>query len=116
MKHKLYYFWLLITFRVGPVMFVSPGIERYFARCTNCGRVFMHYWGCVTAADRENGRQVGCKCGGMKMRIMRLPVAQQAWFLLTRLVWRKWIRRERYWDPRMPAMTNAPQVKNKGVA
>lgn len=83
------------------VIFTEPNLERYFARCTSCGRVFHHYWGCVTAADREKGRRVGCPCGGTKMRLCNIPVWQQAWFVCSRYVWRKLIRREVYWDPRL---------------
>lgn len=101
MTSKLRHLWLLLTFRTGPVLFQSPNTERYFARCTGCGRVFMHYWACVTAADRQQGRRVGCPCGCMKMRITNIPVWQQAWFLFSRYLWRKLIWRERFWDPRL---------------
>lgn len=83
------------------VLFSSPGVHRYFARCTTCGRVFMHYWGCVTAAHRAQGRQVGCVCGASEMKVCLLPVWQQAWFLLSRFVWRKIVKQEVYWDPRV---------------
>lgn len=83
------------------VLFSVPNINRYFARCTTCGRVFMHYWGIVTAADRAKGRQVGCVCGASEMKVCKLPVWQQAWFLLSRYIWRKLVRREVYWDPRV---------------
>jgi hypothetical protein len=89
------------------VLFASEGGNRYFARCTSCGRVFMHYWGCVTAADRQKGRQVGCKCGGVKMRVCILPTWQQAWFLLSRYVWRKIVKQETYWDCRILEKTHA---------
>lgn len=110
-KKKLRYFWAVITFNTGRVLFTDSTTERYFSRCISCGRVFMHYWGCVTAADREKGKQIGCKCGGMKFRIINLPKWQQAWFLFSRYIWRKLILKERYWDPRMPA-----RVKNEEVA
>lgn len=83
------------------ILFQEVGVERYFARCVSCGRVFMHYWGCVTAADRALGRRIGCPCGGMKMRLSNLPQWQQGWFLLSRFIWRKAIKGERFWDPRM---------------
>lgn len=76
-------------------------VNRYFSRCTTCGRVFCHYWGCVTAKDREEGRQVGCLCGGMEMRVCKLPTWQEAYFLLSRYLWRKVWKRETYWDPRV---------------
>ena len=86
------------------VILADPHTERWFARCTACGRVFMHYWACVTAADRAKGRQVGCKCGNLRFRITQdLPVWMQAWFVLSRYLWRKVIKKERYWDPRMAA-------------
>lgn len=111
MVAKLHNLWLVLTFRAGPVLFTTPGVERYFARCTACGRVFMHYWGCVTADDRAKGRQVGCKCGNLKMRISHLPVWQEGWFLLSRYVWRKLIRRQAFWDPRMAQYVNSKEVK-----
>jgi len=83
------------------VIFGSDSVNRYFARCTTCGRVFLHYWGCVSAADREKGRQVGCKCGGMEMKVCILPEWQQAYFLFSRYLWRKVIKNETYWDPRI---------------
>lgn len=83
------------------VLFSSPGVHRHFARCTTCGRVFMHYWGCVTAADRAKGRQVGCKCGGTEMKVCVLPVWQQIWFLFSRYLWRKIVKQEERWDPRV---------------
>lgn len=92
-------FWTWLTDE--HVIFSDPHVHRYFARCCGCGRVYCHYWGCVTAADRAKGRRVGCPCGSLKMRIARVPVLAQAWFVLSRLVWRKWIRREVYWDPRI---------------
>lgn len=76
-------------------------IQRHFARCRTCGRVFMHYWGCVTASDREKGRQVGCKCGGDEMKVCILPVWQQVWFLFSRYLWRKVWKNEQFWDPRL---------------
>lgn len=85
----------------------EKGVYRYFSRCTTCGRVFMHYWGCVSAADREKGRQVGCVCGGMHMKIAILPAWQQAWFLLSRYLWRKVIHNEHYWDPRIAERRHA---------
>lgn len=105
-KQSLIRLWQVITFSTGKVMFTEPGVERYFARCISCGRVFMHYWGCVTAADRDRGRRVGCKCGGLKFRMMNIPKYQQAWFMISRYVWRKLIRKEQYWDPRLVARTN----------
>lgn len=83
------------------VLFSVPGVNKYFARCTTCGRVFMHYWGVVTADDRAKGRQVGCVCGGSEMKVCNLPTWQQAYFLFSRYLWRKLIRNERYWDPRV---------------
>lgn len=83
------------------VLFQAENEQRYFARCTGCGRVFFHYWACVTAADREAGRQIGCPCGGTEMRLTNLPVWQQVYFLFSRFIVRRLIKRERYWDPRM---------------
>lgn len=82
-------------------VFFSDPYERYFARCTSCGRVFMHYWACVSREHREKRLQVGCPCGGTRMRIGNLPQWQQVWFMLSRYVWRKVVKRQTYWDPRM---------------
>lgn len=96
---RLTAFWTWLT--DDHVVFSEPGIDRVFARCTMCGRVFMHYWGCVTKEDRLKGRRVGCPCGGLKMRIAPVPFWQQAWFVLSRYVWKKLIRKDPYWDPRL---------------
>jgi hypothetical protein len=85
------------------VVLTDPAVERYFARCTACGRVWMHYWACVTAEDRRRGRRVGCPCGNLRCRIVVLPEWQAAWYVLSRWLWRRVLRRERYWDPRLPA-------------
>ncbi len=108
LRAKGRYAWLLVTCRVGPVVFSQPNVERYFSRCLTCGRVFPHYWACVTAADRARGRQVGCRCGGSKFRIVVLPVVVQAWYVLSRYVWRKLIWKEVFWDPRLPARRADP--------
>lgn len=85
------------------VIFTSSTVHRHFARCLGCGRIYCHYWGCVTAVDRAKGRRVGCKCGCLHMRISQVPFLVQAWFVLSRYVWRKLIKKETFWDPRIAA-------------
>ncbi len=82
------------------VVGTTPEVHRHFLRCENCGRVFMHFWGCKEAHER--GR-LGCPCGGIKARIAAIPEWLAAYYVITRYLWRKVLLRKRYWDPRFPS-------------
>ena len=84
----------------GVALFSTPEVSRVFLRCKSCQRVVMHYWVCKPVGD-TSGR-VGCPCGGIHMAPSRIPEWKAAWFVLSRLVWRKWVLKKTYWDPRMP--------------
>jgi len=98
MLWRLRRFWIWLT--DDHVPWETPGFIRFFARCTDCGRVLPHYNCCVTAADRASGRRVGCKCGNNKMRQTQLWFIHGFAWMICCYVWRKKIRKEVYWDPR----------------
>lgn len=83
------------------VAFTSPGMGRIFIACDRCHRIMPHY--------RVYGRVVKrptdglCKCGGALFRPRRInEVAAAWWVLVVGWLWRKTIRKEEEWDPRMP--------------
>ncbi len=80
-------------------VFTTPGVARTFLRCGTCGRVVMHYWVCKGVG--QPGR-TGCPGGGVHVRCARIPEWKAAYYVLSRLVWRKWLLGRTYWDPRMP--------------
>ncbi len=86
----------------GIAVFSTSEVGRTFLRCSACGRVVMHYWVCKAVG--ETGR-TGCPCGGIHVRSTRIPEWRAAYYVLSRLVWRKWLLRKPYWDPRMPERT-----------
>lgn len=83
----------------GIAVFSTPDVSRTFLRCRSCGRVVMHYW--VSKRVGDTGR-TGCPCGGIHVGPARIPEWQAAWYVLSRLVWRKWLLKKPFWDPRMP--------------
>ena len=83
----------------GIAVLSTPDVGRTFLRCKACGRVVMHYWVCKAVG--ETGR-TGCPCGGIHVGPVRIAEWRAAWYVLSRLVWRKWILHKPYWDPRMP--------------
>ena len=91
--------WLTDTRSNRFVVFTTPGVARTFLRCTSCSRIVMHYWVCKGLSDP--GRN-GCPCGGVHVRSTRIPEWRAAYYVLSRLVWRKWLLKRTYWDPRMP--------------
>lgn len=79
----------------------TPDVDRVFIACDRCQRVMPHY--------RVYGRVVRritdglCRCGGATFRPMRIPEWRAAWWVLVvGWLWRKTIRKELEWDPRMP--------------
>lgn len=83
------------------VAFSSPGVGRIFIACDRCRRVMPHYrvYGEVVKTPADGL----CKCGGAQFTPIQIAGWKAvAWVLLVGLVWRKWIRNEREWDPRMP--------------
>lgn len=83
------------------VAFTTPEVGRVFITCQGCARVMPHY--------RVYGRKVTkptdgvCACGGSFFRPTRLPEWKaMLWVLVVGWIWRKTIRREVEWDPRMP--------------
>lgn len=88
------------------VAFASDEVGRVFIACDGCGRVMPHY--------RVYGRVVKkvtdglCVCGSTLFRPRRLPEWKAMWWVLVRgWFWRKTIRGESEWDPRMPVRREA---------
>lgn len=85
-------------------MFATPDVGRVFLGCDKCRRVMPHYraYGPVTM----KGAGVCAGCGGTTFRPVRLPEWKAAWWVLVvGWLWRKTIRQEASWDPRMPIRT-----------
>jgi len=87
--------------QASPAVFTTPGVDRVFIACLSCGRVRPHY---RAYAFRPKTRdEAFCKCGGQHFRPVRLPEWKAAWWVLVvGWLWRKTLRREAQWDPRMP--------------
>src|SRR5579864_3630606 len=77
-------------------------IERQFALCHNCRRVFRHWWGNMTADELKARGFLGCPCGGVKLDIATIPGWKACLLMVHSLLWRKWVCRRRLWDPRVP--------------
>lgn len=79
--------------------FTTPGVSRVFIACDSCRRVVPHYrvFGSRAAAAGC------CRCGGTQYRPTVLPEWKAAlWVLVVGWLWRKTLRRQAEWDPRMP--------------
>jgi hypothetical protein len=82
--------------------FTTPDVARVFIACDRCHRVKPHYAVYGKKASRSNL----CKCGNNQYRPVHLPEWQAAlWVLVVGWFWRKVLRRESEWDPRMPIRT-----------
>lgn len=81
---------------MAQVAFTTPGVDRIFLGCDACGRTVPHY--------RVYGYVAGtCRCGASTFRPKRLPEWQAAWWVLVvGWLWRKTLRKQAEWDPRMP--------------
>lgn len=76
----------------------TPETGRVFVSCRDCRRLVPHYY----LADQRRAK-LGCpRCGGLYFRPVQISEWRAAWFVLSRLVWRKVVTRQRQWDPRMP--------------
>jgi hypothetical protein len=96
----------------GPQIATPPGLLKMFCRCHGCSRVWPHWWSELTAEEfkAQKRRTLGCPCGSLKLAPCYLPTWQSVWwFCLRGWLWRKVIRQQRVWDPRMPVMmTDVP--------
>jgi hypothetical protein len=91
----------------GPQIATPPGLVKTFARCHACKRVWPHWWSNITAEEFKSAkiRSLGCKCGSNKLAPSMLPAWQSVWWFVVRgWFWRKVVRKQRVWDPRMPIM------------
>lgn len=77
-------------------------LERQFAICGKCHRLFPHWWGNMTAAEQRRRGFIGCACGGTRLDIAIIPGWKAALWMAYGLIWRRLIRRKRLWDPRVP--------------
>jgi len=80
-------------------MFATPEVGRFFLGCRRCARVVPHYRCYGSQAEPGMGR---CRCGFYEYSPMAIPEWKAAWWVLSRLVWRKWILKRDMWDPRIP--------------
>jgi hypothetical protein len=75
-------------------------IGRVFIACEKCGRVVPH-WRVIRLATERH--RIGCRCGHLSCRYIRIPEWQAAWWVLVRgYLIRKFILRKRVFDPRIP--------------
>lgn len=89
---------------MSDVLFTAPGVERYFIACASCGRTVPHY---QVYGKKAHVRGL-CTCGGSTFKPRTLSVVAAAWWLLVvGWMWRKTIRKQKEWDPRMPIRTVA---------
>jgi hypothetical protein len=86
------------------VAFATGGdVQRIFIACTHCGRVQPHYRAYPPPGSPETGK---CKCGWIEFRPVKLAEWRAAWWVLVvGWCWRKTIKQETQWDPRMPWRT-----------
>lgn len=81
------------------VAFTTPGVDRVFLACDRCQRTVPHY----RVYGRRQTTPGMCRCGCSQFRPTILPEWAAAWWVLgVGWLWRKTIRREVDWDPRMP--------------
>jgi hypothetical protein len=79
------------------VLFTTPGVDRIFIACGACHRTVPHY---RVYGPTATGR---CRCGHTMYRPVELPPWKAAWWLLVvGWLWRKTLRQQTAWDPRMP--------------
>ena len=82
---------------MSDVAFTTEGIGRVFLACHACGRVIPHWKVYGRGGD---GR---CRCGSNTFRPARIPEWKAAFYVLVLgWLWRKTIRKQAEWDPRMP--------------
>ncbi len=77
----------------------SAEVGRNFLVCKECRRVVAQWHLLMERGERE---RPGCRCGSMYVRPAYIPQWRAALWLIYGLVWRKWIRRKRLWDARLP--------------
>lgn len=83
---------------VGQAVLSTPGVQRVFIACAACQRVMPHYR--VYGQRASNGQ---CRCGSNTFKPRRIPEWKAMfWVLVVGWLWRKTLRREPEWDPRMP--------------
>lgn len=82
------------------VLFTSPGVGRIFMRCDSCSRL-RPAWELVAKAGSL--KRLTCTCGSKFQRPTNLPAWRAFWWLIVvGWLWRKTVRRETFWDPRLP--------------
>lgn len=82
------------------VALAEGDVGRVFLGCYRCRRVMPHWRAYATHPTPTDGV---CRCGATHFRPVRIPEWQAAiWVLVVGWLWRKTIRGETQWDPRMP--------------
>jgi hypothetical protein len=81
-------------------VFTTDDVGRVFLGCKECRRIMPHYRAYGPATKRGVGQ---CKCGSTMFRPIRIAEIRAAWWVVVvGWLWRKTIRKETLWDPRMP--------------
>jgi hypothetical protein len=87
----------LFTIPDGGV-FTTPGIARIFLGCRHCHRVVPQFRCYGNLHEPGIGL---CRCGSNEFQPMRIPEWRAAVWVLSCLVWRKWVLKREMWDPRI---------------
>ena len=89
---------LMRLWRPQTVAFTTPTVGRFFLGCRRCGRVVPQYR-CYGSQDEPGAGR--CRCGHYEFSPIRIAEWRAAAWVLTCLVWRKWVRKCDMWDPRI---------------
>jgi hypothetical protein len=85
------------------VAFATPEVRRLFIACRQCRRIQPHYRAYPPPGSKAYDRGGQCSCGHTEFAPVRIPEWRAAWWVLAvGWLWRKTIRGETNWDPRMP--------------
>lgn len=95
---------LLAACGIRTPLFTSDNIQRCFARCEKCRRVYPHWQAEIRVEEYQNGQErVGCKCGCPKLNFDVLCGWEAFYWLMIRgYLIRHLIQHRRVWDPRIP--------------
>lgn len=82
-------------------VFATTSVGRIFLGCDRCRRVMPHYKAYGRYIKKKTDGM--CRCGSTVFRPTHIPEWRAAWWVLVvGWLWRKTIRKEKEWDPRMP--------------
>lgn len=89
---------LMRHWRPETVAFTTPAVGRFFLGCRRCGRVVPQYR--CYGSQTEQGIGL-CRCGNNTFSPTPIAEWRAALWVLSCLVWRKWLRKREMWDPRI---------------